>query len=342
MTRAGVIAAVIGLAAPAGLTALAGLAALAGDAAPAFADPTQLVTPPAGWRTDPEQATALAQRFAATSHFGGLPAVTAAEAYVAGEPGAALFVTRATATLPAEPAQAARLTRAALDELRAGSRRAALTGGTAGERAWQDRVESDSKQVSATLTWTDTTSHTVDAARVVVASDGKRIVAVTGECLAGYAADRALAACRAALASLDPGVAVASRIALALAPAADEAADDQPPASSAPPRESARLDDGSKIMLPPITIPLDRPPADRRPVLLGAGVIVLAAMFWWNRRRRDRFERGEHGGPPASVARHDADADDLHAAARGDGPDTATPGRPDRQDDPQDDRQDHE
>jgi hypothetical protein len=332
----------------AGLAGLTGLAAL--DIAPALADPTQLVVAPAGWRSDPEQATALAQRFAATSHFGGLPAVTAAEAYVAGEPGAALFVTRATATLPERPApdeQAARVTRAALDELRASSRRASLTGGAADERAWQERVEADPRQVTATLAWTDTTSHTVEAARVVVASDGKRIVAVTGECLAGDAADRGLAACRAALATLDPGVAPASRVVLALTPASDTApvagaAAATAAATQAPPRESARLDDGSKVMLPPTTIPLDPPPTDRRPVYLGAGIIVLAAMFWWNRRRRDKFERedrGHRGRPPAS-RNADADADDLHAAARGDGPDTAQ--RPDEQDASQDDRQHHD
>src|SRR5689334_455674 len=78
--------------------ALRGGAVLAAlGAGPALAEPTRLVTPPAGWRADPEQASALAQRFAATSHLGGLPAVTAAEAYVADRPGAALFATRATA-----------------------------------------------------------------------------------------------------------------------------------------------------------------------------------------------------------------------------------------------------
>jgi hypothetical protein len=345
---------------------LAGWVALAtmGRAAQAFADPTPLVTEPAGWHADPEQATALARRFAATAHVGDATAQTAAEAYVADRPGVALFVTRATATFPGQPAQAARVTRAALDELRGSSRRAALTGSTVEERDWQERVEADARQVTATLIWNDTTSHTVEIARVVVASDGKRIVAVTGECLASDTADPALvAACRASLATLDPGVASDRRVALALAPAATATATGEVPAPPPlPPRAPARLDDGSKITLPPIPVPVDRPRADRRPVLVGAGVIVLALLFWWNRRQRDLFEhearRASPSRSPGPVPRAtDDDASDLRAAARGEGPGTQpteatkganhrtsppdtqgtqgahdTPGTPDRQD----------
>ena len=335
MTRAAALVVAAGLGA-------AGLAVV-GSAAPASADPTRLVTEPAGWHADPEQATALAQRFAATGHFGALPAVTAAEAYVADRPGVALFVTRATAALPDLPAQAARVTRSALDELRASSRRASLTGGTAQERAWQEHVETDARQVTATLAWSDTTSHATLTARIVVASDGKRIVAVTGECLAGEAADPALvAACRAALATLDPGVAAASRIPPALAPDGAAAAPDATAATTAttgdispsgPSREPARLGDGSRIVLPPTTIPQDTPEVDRRPVLVGAGIIVLALVFWWNRRQRDLFEeedRSERAPRRRRRPRIDEDADDLHAAARGEGPDQ--PDRPGERD----------
>ena len=330
------------------LIALALLVAM-GRAKPGLAEPTRLVIEPAGWRADPEQASALAQRFAAAGHFGGLPSVTtAAEAYLADRPGVALFVTRATAALPEQvqgqvqgQARAARATRAALDELRASSRRTSLTGGSAQERAWNERVEADAKQVTATLSWSDPASHAVERARVVVASDGARIVAVTGECLAVEAADpEHLAACQASLATLDPGVAAASRIAItaeattpapeATAPAIQEAPA-LPPSPAGAPREPARLDDGSKFVLPPTVIPLDRPDADRRPIFVGAGIIVLALMFWWNRRRRDRFEREDRGDPSRRRSRDsrdsDDDADDLHAAARGE-----APGTPDRQD----------
>jgi hypothetical protein len=108
-------------------------------------------------------------------------------------------------------------------------------------------------------------------------------------------------------------------------------------------REPARLDDGPPIVLPPTAIPLDPPAADRRPVFVGAGMLALAVMFWWNRRRRDRFEQEdqrEHSEPgvrrvrvrPRPTAARDADddADDLHAAARGDAPDP--PDAPDLKD----------
>jgi hypothetical protein len=315
-----------------------------------------LVRPPAGWRTDPEQATALAQRFAAASHLGGLPVATAAEAYVADRPGIALFATRATATL-ADPAQAAqagqatqagpaaqaaqaaqagKLARAALDELRASTRRAALSGGAAKEGSWQERVEPASRQVVATLTWSDP-ANTVGLARIVVASDGARVAAVTGECLASEPAPPALiAACREALATLDPGVPVAARIALVPA-AADATGANAGPATDAEPasraRAPARLDDGSRIAFPPMVIPQEpRAPArsDNRTVYVGAGILALALMFWWNRRRRDRFDREERGAPPApsraaAPAEPDEDAADLHAAARGDRPEEPNP-----------------
>jgi hypothetical protein len=91
----------------------------------------------------------------------------------------------------------------------------------------------------------------------------------------------------------------------------------------APPRLDDATRDRSRRALPPMVIPQDRPADDRRPAYIGAGLIVLAVVFWWNRRRRDRFEQ-EDGGGTERVRRRapsdaDADADDLHAAAHGDG-----------------------
>jgi len=329
-------------------------AALVASVEPARAQPTQLVTPPAGWRADSEHASTLAQRFAATTHFGGLPAEIAAEAYVADRPGAALFATRAAATLPApaDEAQAGRAARAALDGLRASSRRAALAGGAAEERSWQEHSERKSRQVTATLAWHDPASHTAEEARVVVASDGKRIVAVTGECVVADAVDaKRVAACRASLATLSTGIDAAQRvpIALAAAPSVDASpspsragsasapsGDASPSPSragsasasgaqstmSAAPGERALSDE--RVRLPPMTIPHDARSNDRRTAYVGAGVVVLAVMFWWNRRRRDRFEREDRGAPPRAAARDD-DADDLHAAARSEPPDRRDP-----------------
>lgn len=339
------------------LTAIAQAAlVLAVAGGPALAAPGSLVTAPAGWRPDPEQEAELARRFAAVEHFGGLAATTAAEVHVPPRSSVALCATRATAAV-SDPAAVARAARAALDELRATPRRASLIGTTAEELAWQERVEPDARQVTAILHWREPVGHTVGNARIVVVSDGRRIAAVTGECLAGGGADLGASnACIQQLASLDPGIPAADRVALAPAPPAEAASAPADGAAAPPARRAAaespatmapapdslpppppRIDDGTKVVLPPMVIPQDRPAPDRRPTYLGAGLIVLAVVFWWNRRRRDRFERsetgdGEDGIEPRSGARRrdaeDADAEDLHAAARGDGPVPAPPDPP--------------
>jgi len=81
----------------------------------------------------------------------------------------------------------------------------------------------------------------------------------------------------------------------------------------------AQLHDGTRVVLPPMAIAQDRPAVDRRPIYIGAGLVVLALVFYWNRRGRDRFEREET--PEAPATSDDADGDDLHAAARGDAKD---------------------
>jgi hypothetical protein len=270
---------------------------------------------PAGWRTAREEAAALAQRFAASALLGGLLVATEAEAYVGKAPGVVLFATRATANLSDEVVPA-RIVRVALDELRASPQRAVLTGGSPHETAWQERVEPGLRQVAATLAWTDAASHTVETARLVIASDGRVMTAVTGECIASDGADpAAIAACQKALATLDPGIAVAKRVALVPAAAGAAAMSDATAAPSLPAR-APRLDDGGRISFPPMVVPPQQRAADRRPVYVGAGLIALALVFWWNRRRRDRFDR-EELGTPAAQPRGDDDADDLHAAARG-------------------------
>ena len=305
--------------------------ALMARVVPVMAEPTRLVSAPPGWRADPEQAGALAQRFAATTQFGGLPAEIAAEAYVAERPGVALFATRATATLsdPADEAQRGRAARSALEALRASSQRAALTGGAAQEQSWHEQSDSEARQITATLTWHDPTSHTSEEARLVVASDGKQIVAVTGACvIADGAGPKLVAGCRTSLSLLATGIARAQRVPIALAAPRNDASSERAasghaaPAQraqstmSAAPSEPAASDD--RVRLPPMAIPQDARSNDRRTAYVGAGVVVLAAMFWWNRRRRDRFEREDRGAPARVAARNhdDDDADDLHAAAR--------------------------
>jgi len=129
-------------------------------------------------------------------------------------------------------------------------------------------------------------------------------------------------------------IAIAIAVALGSAAAAQPAPEAEPPPSTMGPagadlpRLPSRLDDGRRVALPPMVIQQERPVADRRPMYIGGGLIVLALVFWWNRRRRDRFEREDGIESPRRPRREprnvdrdaDRDADDLHAAARGDGP----------------------
>ena len=90
---------------------------------------------------------------------------------------------------------------------------------------------------------------------------------------------------------------IAFTVALAVgsAAAAEPAAAPPPPATMRPAspdlRLPSRLDEGTRVALPPMVVQHDRPEADRRPMYIGAGLIALALVFWWNRRRRDRFDR---------------------------------------------------
>ncbi len=301
--------------------------ALAAGIAPAHAGGA-LITPPPGWHSDPEQATALGQRFAATTSARHRDAITAAEAYVPGQPGIALFATRVTIPLAAgsatdEPGQ---LARQLADDLRAGPRRAALAGGNAREDAWQTRGDAAGKQLVVTLAWSEPSSHTTDRARLVIVRDDRVLVAVTGECLGLDDTPRAVAdACSAALAALDPGLPVAGRVAIALPDAATpvELAEDRPPPSMTEARGG--LADGL-VRLPPTAIALDPVPPDRRPMYVGGGILVLAALFWWNRKHREQIERAEARAErrerrPERRRPRDEDADDLHAAAHGDAAD---------------------
>jgi hypothetical protein len=258
------------------------------------------ITPPPGWTLDP----ALAGPPAAT-RFGGKETKVTVYAYRAPSPGAVLYVNRAEALVPA--AERDRLATVELEEPRAALRRQG-----ANVKAEQDaqRFDAQAKQLEAQVTWRDESM--MDASRTVVAGDATKLVAVTGQCvLAREAPAEIVKACEAALATLDAELPLASRVPLAIVAAPE------PPALPPP----ATLDDGGKLA--PIRVdPPATPAPDRRPVYLGAGLVVLAAIFWWNRKRREKFEEDHPQEVPARVPRatakakkRDDDAEDLHAAA---------------------------
>jgi hypothetical protein len=275
----------------------------------ALASPTPMITPPAGWTADAEQAAQLATKVNAQQHLGGATVVAATEVYLPPTPGVALFVTRITANTLVGPREQA--ARAAIDDLHASAAQA---------YDWRVLPSGVDKVILAHGEWTDASVSTQTLGTVVIAASASRFVTVRGECLSSEAGSpEAIHACGNALRTLDPGIPVDERIAFE---PADQAA---PPVPTKKLDEPARITDGQNVHLSPMTIAASKPEADRRPVYLGAGIVVMAAVFWWNRRRRERFEREDEGGTAGTrrgrePTSQDDDADDLAAAARGDEP----------------------
>lgn len=258
----------------------------------AHAEPRPTIKAPAGFVIDNAQSKAATATANQLGQFG-LPAnarlaMANVDVYVAPAPGVVLTVTLVSAALTTERDAAAR---AAVDELHATSQRAALSGSGIVEEGWQEKVDTAAKQIEATLAWRDTTAKTSSTSRLLIVGDAKQMTALTGECFASDDADAKLAAaCKAALATLDPGIDAAQRAPLALAPTGARPTPPEPvgPVGSGP--EPAKMFDGTRAPLPPMTVPQEPRTADRRPVYVGIGLVVLAAVFWWNRHRRARRE----------------------------------------------------
>jgi len=295
----------------------------------------ELAVAPHGWKYDEGFSRELTRKAPRGSYFGGIPTTTLEiEAFVA-PTGGSLYVTRAEATVTVEQRDAAATH--ALFELVDGARRQ----GSAQIEASGQRADPVTKLLEATITWRDPAGLR-QIARTIVAGDATHLVVATGECILPLAAAKEVAdACAAALATLDTGLAPAQRIPLAivdapaetaLSPIATAPAGEPPtatgptvpiPAASSRMSEPARLGDGSRPQMAPMTIAPAKRETDRRPLYLGGGIVVLAAVFWWNRRRRDRFDREDDGTatpPEADAKSGDDDADDLQAAARAEAP----------------------
>ena len=68
------------------------------------------------------------------------------------------------------------------------------------------------------------------------------------------------------------------------------AAGEVPPAPPASRYQTPTLSEGRHIPLPPVVIPVTPAHPDRRPVWVGAGIVVIAALLWWNRKRRAELD----------------------------------------------------
>ena len=288
----------------------------------AYANTDLLVTAPAKWRLDREKSAQINIASQASQHFGTAPSIDVTEAYFPIEIGAALIVTRSTTT--ALPGGRDLAIAAAVSELEGWAARSdSPTSPITDRTASRDLLEGG-KLIEIQVGGRDGSASTRQKFHMIVAADATKVVTTTGLCLDrddSNADD--IAACRAALATLQTGVAAADRATLVLPAAAAPATPTPAPAPAATPTTTApAMSDGTKVKIGPITIPQDEPSSDRRPIYLGLGLVVLAAIFWWNRRQRDRFDDEDRAVPRRS-RRPDADedADDLHAAARGDGGD---------------------
>lgn len=263
---------------------LAVLAALTGG---------DFVKAPAGWTNDVEGATALTEKTNKLTHFGGnAPVLASAQIYIANDGPGGLYVIGVAAKLTEHRDAAARV---AFDSFLGAPQRAELTNSVVSIKQSGGGVDDEGKQIEATLQWQDTTAGTITNARLVIAADAENLIAVTGECvLSPDSTPATVDACAKALASLDAGIALDKRVALALAAAGTEPppGPDRPSAMSSP-----TMSDGSRTPMPPITLPPAEPKrtVDRRPVYVGAGLVVLAGLFWWNRRRRERTESSGTG-----------------------------------------------
>ncbi len=257
------------------IRALLILCALAGVASAE----TAYIKPPVGWTHADDQARALTK--SANDVF------VAPEGYSAG-----VYVTAVVGTVKDHRDEAARVE---VDSFLAAPKRAQLTSPKITIDKTASAADPARRQIEATVQWTDEPSKLSTTSRLVVVANADTIIAVTAECSHGEMKSPQVTACLAALETLDPGVPVDQRVPLSLAPEGSEPPPGPdatgPKPSSLPPPST--MSDGSRAPMPPITLQRTetKRTTDKRPVYVGLGIVVLAALFWWNRRRRERFEK---------------------------------------------------
>ncbi len=229
------------------------------------------IVAPTGWNASHTPA-------AQVPHFGGATATVDETRYTPAAGGVTLVVTRVTAVVPSDVPAALR---SEVDAFEGAARRASLSGSAVEEQGKQERIDAAGKLVEATLAFRD--GGLVTSSRLVIAVSATQLVAVTGDCISQEAADAT--PCQHALATLDPGIAPADRV----APVLGTEAAAPPPAQ----HELSTMSESHRDPLPPLEVPPTSSEADRRPMFVGAGIVLLAGLFWWNMRRRARLANEE-------------------------------------------------
>jgi len=230
------------------------------------------VTAPPQWREDKQAGVALATRVEADLQ--GEAAATA-QVFVAPDD-SVLYVTLVARKVTAEREASAR---EIVDSFLGAPKRAQLTSDKVTVDESASRVAGT--QVEASLRWTDGDAHT--RARLVLVGDSEHLIAIAGECvLKASAAQTTRDGCDAALASLDPELASARRVAIALAPEGTE--------PTRPDKGGPSITDVPHSPVAPINVAGGEPArvVDRRPVYVGAAIVILAAVFWFLRRRQEQ------------------------------------------------------
>ena len=232
-----------------------------------------IAKPPAGWKGGANDE--LVHATGLIPHFGNVHGIIEAERYDAPQPGVVLDLTRVTATTSAPDAAA----RAEIEQLRVPA--------DSGQREleWREHWDAGRMWVDVWLVYRDPSTKVDGRVRMVIAASKLQIVAVKAECLTTDDADRELAnACVAALYSLDPSMPIQERIPIDL--------DAKPSASTSTSTSTSTssMSPPPHVPLPPMAIPQEQPKTDLRPIVVGAGIIALAIVFWWNRKRRARYE----------------------------------------------------
>jgi hypothetical protein len=247
-------------------------------------------SPPVGWTEDLAQANELAAKANKLSHFGGVPAVATAQVFAPKDGPGGLYITALAGKLTDHRDAAARV---AVDSFLGMPKRAQLTSSKVSIAQSSSRIDVATKQIEASVQWQDDDAQTITHGRLLIAGDPDNLIAVTAECVMSPATPKVVRdACDQALTTLDTGIAPDKRLTLALAPEGSE-----PPTT--PSRiggsttTAPTMSDGTHTPLPPMVMPSAQPrrTVDRRPVYVGAGIVLLAGLFWWNRRRRDALKK---------------------------------------------------